>query len=98
MARCRVRVRRADRCGEARAVRRAWRGVYRGRARGRDLVRGQGGAGNMRMDRFTTKSREALADAQGEAERRGNPEIYPEHVMVAVLKQDGGVGPALVQK
>src|SRR4051812_20824959 len=52
----------------------------------------------MRTDRFTTKSREALADAQREAERRGNPELYPEHVLLALLKQDGGVVPALVQK
>jgi ATP-dependent Clp protease ATP-binding subunit ClpB len=52
----------------------------------------------MRIDRFTTKSREALANAQSEAERRGNPELYPEHVLAALLRQEGGVAPALVQK
>lgn len=52
----------------------------------------------MRIDRFTTKSREALADAQSEAERRGNPELYPEHVVAALLRQEDGIAPALIQK
>jgi ATP-dependent Clp protease ATP-binding subunit ClpB len=52
----------------------------------------------MRIDRFTTKSREALADAQSEAERRGNPELLPEHVLFALMRQEGGIAPALVQK
>ncbi len=52
----------------------------------------------MRIDRFTTKSREALADAQSEAERRGNPELLPEHVIVALMRQESGIAPALVQK
>jgi ATP-dependent Clp protease ATP-binding subunit ClpB len=52
----------------------------------------------MRIDRFTTKSREALAEAQSEASRRGNPELTPEHVVLALLGQENGVVPALVQK
>jgi ATP-dependent Clp protease ATP-binding subunit ClpB len=52
----------------------------------------------MRMDKLTTKSREALTEAQTDAGRRGNPEIQPEHVLRALLVQDGGVVPALVQK
>ncbi|MEI8254429.1 MAG: Clp protease N-terminal domain-containing protein, partial [Deltaproteobacteria bacterium] len=52
----------------------------------------------MRIDRFTTKAREALADAQSEAARRGNPEVVPEHVLLALLRQDRGIAPALVQK
>ncbi len=52
----------------------------------------------MRMDRLTTKSREALSEAQNDAARRGNPEIQPEHLLRALLMQDGGVVPALIQK
>ncbi|MBL8682579.1 MAG: ATP-dependent chaperone ClpB [Myxococcales bacterium] len=52
----------------------------------------------MRMDKLTTKSREALTEAQNDASRRGNPEIQPEHVLRALLVQEGGVAPALVQK
>ncbi len=47
---------------------------------------------------MTTKSREALTEAQNDAARRGNPEIQPEHLVRALLMQDGGVVPALVQK
>jgi ATP-dependent Clp protease ATP-binding subunit ClpB len=52
----------------------------------------------MRADRLTTKSREALAQAQSEATRRGNPELTPEHLMLALLEQEDGIVPALVQK
>ncbi len=52
----------------------------------------------MRMDRLTNKSQESLRAAVDAATRRGNPEIIPEHVLVAVLEQEGGVGSALVQR
>ncbi|MBL8605289.1 MAG: ATP-dependent chaperone ClpB [Myxococcales bacterium] len=52
----------------------------------------------MRMDRFTTRTREALAAAQNEATRRGNPELLPEHLVLALLDQEQGVLGALVQK
>jgi ATP-dependent Clp protease ATP-binding subunit ClpB len=52
----------------------------------------------MRTDKLTNKSREALTEAQTDAGRRGNPEIQPEHALRALLVQDGGVVPALVQK
>ncbi len=52
----------------------------------------------MRMDRLTNKSQESLRAAVDAASRRGNPEIIPEHLLVAVLEQDGGVGAALVQR
>jgi ATP-dependent Clp protease ATP-binding subunit ClpB len=32
------------------------------------------------------------------ASRRGNPELYPEHLLKAVVEQDGGVGRPLLQK
>ncbi len=52
----------------------------------------------MRSDRYTTKTREALSSAGSEAVRRGNPELTPEHVVLALLQQDAGVVPALFQK
>jgi len=52
----------------------------------------------MRMDRLTTKSQEALRSAIESASRRGHPELIPEHLLIAVLEQDGGVGRALVER
>ena len=52
----------------------------------------------MRIDKFTTRSREAIASAQSEATRRGNPELLPEHIVMALLDQEQGVLAALVQK
>jgi ATP-dependent Clp protease ATP-binding subunit ClpB len=52
----------------------------------------------MRMDRLTNKSQESLRAAVDAATRRGNPEIIPEHLLLAVLEQEAGVGAALVQR
>ena len=52
----------------------------------------------MRHDRMTHKSREAIQEAIDRAARRGNPEIYPEHVLAVMLDQEGGVAAPLLQK
>ena len=52
----------------------------------------------MRLDRLTTKTREALAASSQIATEMGNPELYPEHVVLALLAQDGGVAGPVVQK
>jgi ATP-dependent Clp protease ATP-binding subunit ClpB len=52
----------------------------------------------MHPDRMTTKSQEAIRDAIDVASRKGNPELYPEHLLVALLAQDGGVAGPLIQK
>jgi ATP-dependent Clp protease ATP-binding subunit ClpB len=52
----------------------------------------------MRPDRMTTKSREAFQDAADRASRAGNPELQPEHLLAAMLDQEGGVGAPIVQK
>src|SRR5512140_83492 len=52
----------------------------------------------MRPDRMTTKSQEAFRDALDRASRRGNPELLPEHLLLAALEQDGGVAQPLLQK
>jgi ATP-dependent Clp protease ATP-binding subunit ClpB len=45
----------------------------------------------MQADRFTIKSQEAIAAAGSLAERRRNPQVTPEHLLVVLLEQDGGV-------
>jgi ATP-dependent Clp protease ATP-binding subunit ClpB len=52
----------------------------------------------MRPDRMTTKSQEAFREASSIASRKGNPEIVPEHLMLAMLEQDGGIALPLFQK
>src|SRR3954463_8514228 len=42
----------------------------------------------MDFNQLTIKSQEAVAAAQEDARRRGNPEIYPEHLLLALLDQD----------
>src|ERR671929_1905297 len=45
----------------------------------------------MQADRFTIKSQEAISAAGSLAERRRNPQITPEHLLVVLLEQEGGV-------
>jgi ATP-dependent Clp protease ATP-binding subunit ClpB len=45
----------------------------------------------MQLDRFTTMSQQALAAAQGLAGARRNPQVLPQHVLIALLEQDGGI-------
>jgi len=53
----------------------------------------------MRLDRLTLKAQEALAAAQSLAEQNGNPEIYSEHLLLALLdQQDGGVVEPVLRK
>jgi ATP-dependent Clp protease ATP-binding subunit ClpB len=42
----------------------------------------------MDVEKLTVKSGEALAAAQGHARRLGNPEVYPEHLTLALLEQE----------
>jgi ATP-dependent Clp protease ATP-binding subunit ClpB len=42
----------------------------------------------MDFSKLTVKSQEAVAAAQELARRRGNPEIYPEHLLLALLDQE----------
>ena len=42
----------------------------------------------MDFNKLTVKSQEAIAAAQELARRRGNPEIYPEHLLLALLDQE----------
>ena len=51
----------------------------------------------MAFEKFTIKSREAIAEAQRLAGRLGNPEIRCGHLLAALLNQDGGVVPSILQ-
>src|SRR5215470_18021492 len=52
----------------------------------------------MRLDQFTVKAQEALTSAQTAAEKADNPEVTPEHLLRALLEQEGGVVPAALGK
>ncbi len=52
----------------------------------------------MRFDKLTTKSQEALQAAQSLAEERGHPELTPEHVGLALMDQEGGIVPPILNK
>src|SRR5918998_968107 len=45
----------------------------------------------MQADRFTIKSQEALAAAQRIAGARGNPQLEPPHLLVALIEQERGI-------
>jgi ATP-dependent Clp protease ATP-binding subunit ClpB len=42
----------------------------------------------MDFNKLTIKSQQAVAEAQELARRNGNPELYPEHLLIALLDQD----------
>ena len=52
----------------------------------------------MRFDKFTIKSREALADAQEIAEKAKNPEVTPIHLLSALMNQEEGIVLPIVHK
>src|SRR6185295_9078590 len=49
-------------------------------------------------NRFTQKSQEAIVAAQNIAERNGNSQVEPEHLLLALLEQNEGVVPAVLNK
>jgi ATP-dependent Clp protease ATP-binding subunit ClpB len=52
----------------------------------------------MNLERLTTRAQEALMAAQRLAEDHGNPELEPIHVLQALLQQQNGVVPQVVNK
>ncbi len=52
----------------------------------------------MDLNRFTEKSREAIHNAQSIAVQYGNSEVDVEHLLLALLKQEQGLVPRLVEK
>ena len=49
-------------------------------------------------NRFTEKSQEALVAAQALAERNGNSQVEPEHLLLALLEQHEGVVPQVLSR
>src|SRR6056297_1250080 len=52
----------------------------------------------MRMEDFTRKAQEVIAEAQHIAEDNGNQEIYPSHLFLALIKDDQGIMIPLMEK
>ena len=52
----------------------------------------------MQLDRYTIKAQEALQSAQQMAQRSGHPELTNIHLLAALLAQDGGLVPPVLQK
>jgi ATP-dependent Clp protease ATP-binding subunit ClpB len=52
----------------------------------------------MKIDRFTEKARDALGRAQEIAQTLNHPQVDAEHLLSALLEQDGGIVPELITK
>src|ERR671928_741909 len=52
----------------------------------------------MHPDRFTVKAQEALRAAQRIAGARRNPQVAPQHVLVSLLEQEGGIVVPVLQR
>src|SRR4249920_648483 len=52
----------------------------------------------MDQQKMTAMSRQAVQEAQNEARRRSHNEVETWHLLVALLAQEGGIVPALVEK
>jgi ATP-dependent Clp protease ATP-binding subunit ClpB len=52
----------------------------------------------MDYDRYTLKAQEAIQDASGEARKRDHAQVDGEHLLLALLAQDEGVVPALMDR
>src|ERR1041385_9215435 len=52
----------------------------------------------MQPDRLTSKSQDAVRSAIERATRNGNPELVPEHLLVAILEQRDSIGSPLVER
>src|SRR5690242_6227501 len=52
----------------------------------------------MDINRFTDKAQEALRAAHDLAVRGTQQQMEPEHLLAALLEQEGGVVPAILQK
>jgi len=52
----------------------------------------------MRFDRFTQKAQEAVLEAQNLAQEYNHPQVEPEHLLKALMEQEGGVVPSVLDK
>src|SRR5919109_2142798 len=52
----------------------------------------------MNFNKLTVKAQEAVVEAQNLARGAGNPEVTPEHLLVAMLRQEGGIVSPILNK
>src|SRR5579862_3016704 len=52
----------------------------------------------MNIQKYTEKAQEAVAAAQTLADREGHPEITPEHLLLTLIEQQGGIVPEILRK
>src|SRR3989454_12219549 len=52
----------------------------------------------MNLEKLTVRSQEVLQGAQQSAARSGPPEISPDHLLLALLNQEDGLAPVLLQR
>lgn len=52
----------------------------------------------MRFDQLTIKAQEAIQEAQRDARSRGNAELTPEHLLLALVRQSEGVVAPILEK
>src|ERR1700694_3857355 len=52
----------------------------------------------MNFNKLTVKAQEAVVEAQNLDRDAGNPEVTPEHLLVALLRQEGGIVSPILNK
>src|SRR5262245_47936286 len=52
----------------------------------------------MNLNKFTEKAQEAVVAAQNLASEQNHSEVMPEHLLVALVEQSGGIVPSILQK
>jgi len=52
----------------------------------------------MNFNKLTVKAQEALVEAQNLARGAGNPELTPEHLLLALVRQEGGIVSPILNK
>src|SRR5260370_42316879 len=52
----------------------------------------------MNFNKLTVKAQEAVAEAQNLSRGAGNPEMTPEHLLLALLRQEGGIVTPILNK
>src|ERR1700730_719007 len=52
----------------------------------------------MNFNKLTVKAQEAVVEAQNLSRDAGNPEVTPEHLLVALLRQEGGIVAPILNK
>lgn len=52
----------------------------------------------MKLDKITTKASEIIESSQQLAADSGNPEVMPEHLLAEFFRQEGGMGPMILDR